>query len=63
MKKIALILISFVVAGHSVASQVSEYRDALRLYEKGLFARSKMVFDKIESDTEKKADPAGYSVL
>ena len=63
MKKIALILIALVVAGHSVAAQVSDYRDALRLYEKGLFARSKMIFDKIESDTEKKADPAGYSLL
>ena len=63
MKKIALIFIALVVAGHSLAAQISDYRGALRLYEKGLFARSKMIFDNIESDTEKKADPAGYSLL
>ena len=63
MKKIALIFITLVVAGYSASAQVSDYRDALRLYEKGMFSRSKMMFDRIESDTDKKADPAGYSLL
>lgn len=63
MKKIALIFITLVVAGYSAAAQVSDYRDALRLYEKGMFSRSKMMFDRIETETEKKADPAGYSLL
>ena len=63
MKKIALILISLVAAGYSVSAQVSDYREALKLYEKGMFSRSKMMFDRIESETEKKADPAGYSLL
>ena len=63
MKKLALIFITLVVAGYSAAAQVSDYRDALRLYEKGMFSRSKMMFDRIETETEKKADPAGYSLL
>ena len=63
MKKLTLIVIALVVAGHSLAAQISDYRGALRLYEKGLFARSKMIFDNIESETDKKADPAGYSLL
>ncbi|MBE6215234.1 MAG: tetratricopeptide repeat protein [Bacteroidales bacterium] len=63
MKKITLIFISLVVTGYSLTAQVSGYRDALRLYEKGMFARSRMIFDRIESQTERKADPAGYSLL
>lgn len=63
MKRITLIFISLVLAGHSLVAQISDYRDALRLYEKGMFARSGMMFDKIEEETEKKADPAGYSLL
>lgn len=63
MKRIVLILTALVLAGHSLVAQISEYRDALGLYEKGMFSRSKMMFDKLESKTERKADPAGYSLL
>ena len=63
MKRIVLILTALVLAGHSLVAQISEYRDALGLYEKGMFSRSKMMFDKLESETERKADPAGYSLL
>ena len=58
-----MILVSMVLAAGSLSAQTSEYRDALRLYEKGMFSRSKMIFDGIEADTQRKADPAGYSLL
>ena len=63
MKRIALIIISLVLAGHYASAQISEFRDAVRLYDKGMFSRSKMMFDRLESETERKADPAGYSLL
>ena len=52
-----------VLASNCLMAQTSDYRDALRLYDKGMFSRSKMMFDKIEDETERKADPAGYSLL
>ena len=63
MKRIVLILVTLVLAGHSLMAQISDYRDALRLYDKGMFSRSKMMFDRIEDQTQLKADPAGYSLL
>jgi hypothetical protein len=63
MKRIVLIFISMVLASNCLMAQTSDYRDALRLYDKGMFSRSKMMFDKIEEQTERKADPAGYSLL
>lgn len=63
MRKLTIILVSLVAACLSMQAQVADYRDAVRLYEMGMFGRSKMIFDGIEKETERKADPAGYSVL
>lgn len=60
--KLTLILTSFAVSVMSVCAQTPDYRQTLRLYEKGLYGRSKMMFDRIEEKTGK-ADPAGYSLL
>ncbi len=63
MRKLTIVLVSVVAAGVSLSARVSEYRDALGLYDKGMFSRSRAMFDKIEEETQKKADPAGYSLL
>ena len=63
MKRIVLILASLVLTGHSLAAQITDFRDALKLYDKGMFSRSKIMFDKMEAESESKADPAGYSLL
>ena len=38
------------------------FREAMRLYDKEMYSRSKMVFDEVASDNAL-ADPAGYSLL
>lgn len=63
MRKLTLMLISAVAAVLSSSAQIPDYRDALRLYDKGMFSRSKMMFDEIVRETERKADPAGWSLL
>lgn len=63
MRKLIIILLSVVASGLSAYAQVQDYREAVRLYEKDIFGRSRVMFDKIEEGTERKADPAGYSVL
>lgn len=44
-------------------AQETDYRQAFRLYEKGMFSRSAMIFDAVTHESERKADPAGYSLL
>ena len=43
-------------------TQVQEFRDAMRLYDKEMYSRSKVMFDRIGGDV-KTADPAGYALL
>ncbi len=42
--------------------QVQEFRDAMRLYDKEMYSRSKAMFDRIDKDNAT-ADPAGYALL
>lgn len=42
--------------------QADTYREALKLYENGLYSRAKEMFDQV-SDKTGNADPAGYSLL
>lgn len=41
---------------------VAGFRDAMRLYDKEMYSRSKMIFDEVATDNAL-ADPAGYSLL
>lgn len=60
--KLTVILASVVLATLPIAAQTDDYKQALRLYEKGMLSRSEMMFDDIAEQT-RKADPAGYSLL
>ena len=60
--KLTVILASVMLAALPVAAQTDDYKQALRLYEKGMLSRSEMMFDNIAEQT-RKADPAGYSLL
>ena len=42
--------------------QVQDFRDALRLYDKEMYSRSKAMFDRIGNEA-RTADPAGYALL
>ena len=42
--------------------QVQEFRDAMRLYDKEMYSRSKLMFDRISKENGT-ADPAGYALL
>ena len=44
------------------AVQVREFRDAMRLYDKEMYSRSKVMFDRISKENGT-ADPAGYALL
>lgn len=46
----------------SPRDRVNEFREAMRLYDKEMYSRSRMMFEKIAADHEA-SDPAGYSVL
>ena len=56
-------IVSVVISVLSLPAQETSYRQALRLYEKGMFGRSAMMFDAVTLESERKADPAGYSLL
>ena len=62
MMKLTIILASVMLAALPVSAQTDDYKQALRLYEKGMLSRSEMMFDNIAEQT-RKADPAGYSLL
>ena len=62
MMKITTILASVLLSALSLSAQQDDYKQALRLYEKGMLGRSKMMFDDISQQTMQ-ADPAGYSIL
>ena len=61
MKLILIITSLFFFCMPSIA-QTEDFRDALRLYEKGIYGRSKMFLDEIGRESGK-ADPIGYSLL
>ena len=63
MTRLTIILISLLLTIFDCAAQISEYRHARRLYDKGMFSRSKMIFDQVADLSERKADPAGYALL
>ena len=42
--------------------QVQDFRDAIRLYDKQMYSRSKVMFDRIGKDSGA-ADPVGYALL
>ena len=42
--------------------QVQDFRNAMRLYDKEMYSRSKVMFDRIVKENAA-ADPAGYSLL
>ena len=42
--------------------QVQDFRDAMRLYDKEMYSRSRVMFDRIVKENAA-ADPAGYSLL
>ena len=42
--------------------RINDFRDAMRLYDKEMYSRSRMMFDKVESGTSV-PDAAGYSLL
>ena len=60
--KLTLILASVVLSTLHVAAQTDDYKQALRLYEKGMLSRSEMIFANVAEHT-RKAEPAGYSLL
>lgn len=60
--KLITILAVAVLAILPSGARAQEYREALRLYEKGMLGRSGAMFDEVASKTGK-SDPAGYSVL
>ena len=60
--KLTVILASVMLAVLPVTARTDDYKQALRLYEKGLLERSEMMFDNV-SERMRKVDPAGYSVL
>ena len=63
MRKLFLIVFSWVSVLWMLPAQTPSYREALKLYERGMYGRSRMMFDDMVSETERKADPAGYSLL
>lgn len=62
MMKLTLIIASLLFFTLPSMAQLQDYRDALRLYEKGMYSRSKMMLDATEHGGCK-ADPVGYSLL
>lgn len=45
-----------------ISGRKDEFREAMRLYDKEMYSRSRMMFEKL-SDDYATADPAGYSLL
>lgn len=62
MMKLILIITTLVFFYVPSMAQTQDCRDALRLYEKGIYGRSKMILDEIGRE-DGKAYPVGYSLL
>jgi len=60
--KLILTITSLLCFALPSIAQIQGYREAMRLYEKGMYSRSKLMLDELEHEGCK-ADPAGYSLL